>query len=756
MTMNLTRRKFLQAASIAAASIPLSKVVARAEDDPGVVQAPLIPAGSFKDTKTVTGGICEMCFWRCQLVGKVRDERLIKLEGNPKSIDNGQALCARGNSGIKLVYDPDRLKYPMKNVGQRGKPKWQKISWDEALDTCASKLQDTIKKYGPKGIDVWYHGASAHYPTAFFEFLGVPNMYEPAFYQCRGQTAMAMMQTLGFVPNEDVDMANSKAMLLIGSHIGENIHLSHVKNFLKGLENGSKLVVVDPRFSASAAKAHIWVKIKPATDTAFLLGLMNYIIEKGLYNKAFVDKHCLGLAELKEHVSEWTLQKTAAECDIPASQIKEVAELLSKNAPNVAIHPGRHASWYGNDYQRVRANACLTGLLGAMDCPGGVLRIKRMSTGHVHWPEVEHDEDLEEFALAEMAEKYPFRPPGTPPHLMRQAMITGKPYPIKSLVVWGTNSIKTMPQQEETIKAIKNMDFVMVTDVSPTDVTMWADILLPEACYLERYDHIEKGTQWDQADKPLQFLSARMPLIEPMFERKDPVWIINQLATKMGFAKDIPVKNQEEYVDHLLEETGLSIEKLRKLDGIYIQKGESPYLKPGEEPTFDTDSGKIEFFSETLEDEDFSPLPEYTRSEQPPKGFARLIYGRAPVHTFNRTNNNAWLAHEMPENPVWINDVSAKKMGLKDGDRVYLKNQAGKRSTSSTVVKVTPGIRKDVIFIAHGYGTYNPAMTVGYDKGIDDNSLNTKAKVEGETGVGAMRINFVRIVKDNKTINIPA
>ncbi len=756
MAINLTRRKFLQTASLAAASVPLAKVVARAEDTPTVTKAPLIPPGSFKDTKTVTGGVCEMCFWRCQLVGKVRDGVLKKLEGNPKSIDNGQALCARGNSGIKLVYDPDRLKFPMKNVGERGKPKWQKISWKEALDTCASKLQATIKKHGAKGIGVWYHGASAHYPTGFFEFLGVPNLYEPAFYQCRGQTAMAMMQTLGFVPNEDVDMPNSKAMLLIGTHIGENIHLSHVKNFLKGLENGSKVVVVDPRFSASAAKAHIWVKIKPATDTAFLLGMMNYMISKGMYNKSFVDKYCLGFDKLAEHVSEWTLEKTAAECDIPAEQIKEVAKLLSENAPNVSIHPGRHSAWYGDDYQRVRANACLTALLGAMDVPGGIVRIKRMSTGHVHWPEVEHDEDPEDLALAEMAEKYPFRPPGTPPHLMRDTMITGKPYPIKSLVVWGTNSIKTMPQQEETIKAIKNMDFVMVTDVSPTDITMYADILLPEACYLERYDHIEKGTQWNQGDKPLQFVAARMPLIDPMFERKDPVWMINELATRMGYAKDIPVKTQEEMVDHMLEEADLSLAKLRKLDGIYIQDGESPYLKPGEEPEFATESGKIELYSEELEDEDFAPLPTYQRSDQPPAGFARLIYGRSPVHTFNRTNNNAWLAHEIPENPLWVNDESAKKLGLKDGDRVFLENQTGKRSANSTIVKVTPGIRKDALYIAHGFGTFNPAMTVGYGKGIDDNSLNTKAKIEGETGIGGMRINFVRIVKDGKTLNIPA
>ncbi len=754
MAMNLNRRTFLKTASLAVAGIPLAKVVARAET--GIAKAPLIPPGSFKDTKTVTGGVCEMCFWRCQLVGKIRGDRLVKLEGNPKSIDNGRNLCARGNSGIKLVYDPDRLKYPMKNIGKRGAPKWQKISWDEALNICAEKLQATIDKYGPKGIAIWYHGASSHYPNAYFDYLGVPNKYEPAFYQCRGQTAMAMMQTLGFVPNEDVDMPNSKAMLLVGCHIGENIHLSHVKNFVRGVENGSKVVVVDPRFSAAAAKAHIWVKIKPGTDTAFLLGLMNYMFDKDIYNKTFVKKYCLGLKRLKKHVAEWTVAKTAKECDIPGKQLVEVAELLAENSPHVSVHPGRHAAWYGNDFQRVRANACLTAILGAIDCPGGIVRIKRMSIGHVHWPEVEHDEDPEDFALAEMEEKHPFHPPGTPPEMMRDTMISGKPYPIKSMVIWGTNSIKTMPDQEKTMKALANMDFVMVSDVSPTDITMWADILLPEASYLERYDHVESGTQWDQGDTPRQFIAPRMPIIKPMFERKDPVWVINELAKKMGHGKDIPVKTQEEFVDRLLKKDNLSIAKLRKLDGIYIQPGESPYLKKGEEPEFPTDSGKIELYSEAMADEDFPPLPTYTRTEEPPRGFARMIYGRSPVQTFNRTANNAWLAREMPENPLWINDESAKKMGLKDGDRVFLENQDGKRSASSTVIKVTPGIRQDCVFLAHGYGTFNPAMTVGYHKGIDDNSLNTKINREGETGISGMRINFVRIIKDGKVINIPA
>ena len=753
--LKMTRRKFLQATSLAAASVPLSRVASAA---PQLKPVEYAAPGSFKETKTVTGGVCEMCFWRCQLVGKVRDKKLVKLEGNPKSIDNGRALCARGNAGIKLVYDPDRLKFPMKNVGERGKPRWKKISWSEALDECATQLKNITKKYGPQGIALWYHGASAHYPKAFLEFLGVPNTCEPAFYQCRGQTAMAMLTTLGFVPNEDVDMANARAMLLIGSHIGENVHLSHVRNFITGIERGAKVIVVDPRFSSAAAKADIWVKIKPATDTAFLLAVMNHLIDKGLYNKAFVKDWCEGFEEFKKGIGAMTVKKASKICEVPESQIMEVAEILAKNSPNVAIHPGRHATWYGNDFQRIRAHACLAALLGAFEVPGGIQKIKRISTGHVHWPEREFEDDYdpEDFALAEMEEKYPFRPPGTPTDMIRETMITGKPFPIKGMVVWGSNPIKTFPVQSETMKALKNMDFVMVTDVSPTDITMWADILLPEACYLERYDHIENGTQWDCGGDPLQFVAPRMPLIDPMFERKDPVWIINGIARRMGFSKEIPVKTQEEYVDHCLEEAGLSLEKIRKLDGIYIRKGQGSYLKNGEKHSFPTDSGKIKLYSEDLADEGFSPVPVYTPVPEPPKGFARMIYGRSPVHSFNRTQNNAWLNHEMPENPVWINDESARKMGIKDGDRIGLENQDGVRSATTSVALVTPGIRKDVIFLAHGYGTFNPAMTVGFGKGIDDQSMNTRTVIEAETGCCGMRVNFVKIVKDGKAIDIPA
>ena len=522
-----------------------------------------------------------------------------------------------------------------------------------------------------------------------------------------------------------------------------------MKRYLKGLENGAKLVVVDPRFSASVAKAHIWVKIKPGTDTAFLLAIMNHLVKTGKYNKTYVEANGEGFDKFSKGISHATLDWAAKICDVPAKQIKEVAELLAANAPNVSIHPGRHVSWNGNDFQRERSLACLTGLLGAIGVKGGFVKGKGPKVGKAGgWPNV-NEEHAEEYALHKMAKKYVFSPPGTPTDLIRETALSGKPYAIKGFVAWGQNPIQTIPDQALTIKMLQQMDFVMVCDVMPTDITMYADILLPESSYLERYDLIKPGTQWDLSGKQEQYIAARMPLVSMTaadHERKDPVWITNELAKRMGHAQHIPVQSMEEKTNKALAGANLSIEQLVKEDGIHVQPGVDPYGTVL----------KVKFFSQEIADAGFSGIPSYIPVPEPPKGFARLVYGRSPVHTFNRSQNNAWLVNEMPENPVWLNDDSAKKMGLKDGDRIELVNQDGVKSQTSSVVKVTPGIRKDTVYMAHGYGTKNPAMTIGVGKGIDDQSLITKLAVDPETGAHGMRNNFVKFIKNGKVLSIPA
>lgn len=750
MAFQMTRRSFLQASAAATLSTALSGWLASRTEaaGSGFVKKPFTAPGSFGDTTTVSGGVCEMCFWRCQLVGKLRDGKLVKLEGNSKSIDNGASICARGNAGVKLLYDPDRLKYPMKNIGKRGAPVWKRISWEEALNECATRLQGVIKQYGPHGIAIFPHGASATYPMHYFErVVGTPNNSEASFYQCRGPRDVAYSNTIGEEAGESVDMPNARVILLTGTHIGENIHVSHVKQYLKGLENGAKLIVVDPRFSASAAKADIWVQIKPGTDTAFLLAIMNYLVKQGRYDKAYVQKNGEGFEKFTKAIAHAELDWAAKICDVPAAQIKEVAELLAKNAPHVAIHPGRHVTWYGNDFQRERALACLTGLLGAIGVKGGFVKARGPKVGKASWPEV-NSEHAEKFALQTMVGKHKFAPPGTPTQLIRNAALTSKPYPIKACITWGQNPIQTIPGQQETIKMLQQMDFVMVVDVMPTDITMYADILLPELSYLERYDIAKTGTQWNFSDKHQQYIAPRMPLVSPVsadHERKDSIWITNELAKRLGHTKHIPVTSMEEMAAKILAGANLTLDQVKKENGIVLKPGVNPYGT----------ALPVKFFNDELVEAGYPGAPTFTPVPEPPKGFARLVYGRVPTHTFNRSQNNVWLNAEIAENPVWLNQDAAQKMGLKEGDKVQLVNQDGIVSQTGTL-KVTPGIRKDTIFTAHGYGTKNPAMTNGVNKGLDDQALISNPAVDPETGAHGMRTAFVQIRKDGKVLSIPA
>ncbi len=745
MVFKVSRRRFLQSASLAALSLPLAKVVSARD---GFTPSPLESKGTLIE-ETVSGGICEMCFWRCQLIGKKRGSRLIKLKGNPKSIDNGTSICARGNAGIKLLYDPDRLKYPLKNVGERGKPVWKKISWQEALDECGSRLKAAVDKYGPQGIAMFPHGATAKYPMQYFErTVGTPNISEASFFQCRGIRDTAYLATIGKAPGEEVDMANAKAILLLGGHFGENVHVSHLKAYIKGLQNGATLIVVDPRYSASAAKSDIWLPIKPGTDTALLLAIMNYLIQQKLYDKAFIEEYASGFAEFSAGIASWSLEKAAKECEIPAAHIKEVAELLASQAPHVSIHPGRHVSWYGNDFQRERALACLTALLGAYYVKGGWVPGKSPKVGDISWAKKEPDETHNLNHKGEEELRHPFTPPGTPTELIRDAALTGKPYPIKACVIWGQNPIQTIPGQEKMKAVFKQMDFVMCVDVMPTDATMWADILLPEVSYLERYDLIKTGTQWDFTEKHQQYIAARMPLVEPTYECRDHVYITNEIAKRMGHGREIPATTAEELIDNSLKAANLSLAQLRKEDGIHILAGKDPYGVP--------EDFEVLMYSEDIEDAGFPGVPTYLPVAPPPAGYARLIYGRVPVHTFNRSQNNVWLHQAMPENPVWINDETAGKLRLKNGDKVGFVNSEGFKSRTTTSVKVTPGIRKDVVYMAHGYGSANPLLSLGAGAGVDDQSLITLITIDPETGAHGMRNNFVKLTKDGKILDIPA
>ncbi|MCI0468596.1 MAG: molybdopterin-dependent oxidoreductase, partial [Nitrospirae bacterium] len=568
------------------------------------------------------------------------------------------------------------------------------------------------------------------------------------FFQCRGNRDMGYLLTFGDSPGspERIDLADAKLIVLIGSHLGENIHLSQTMDWIEGLNKGAKSVVVDPRFSTAASKADHWLSIRPGTDTALILAWINYLISNNLYDKDFVSKYCIGFNELKDAVKGCTLEWAEKITDIKAGIIKEAADLMGRFRPHVAIHPGRHSTWYGvGDTQRARAMAILTAILGAWGKEGGIYRkspIKLLKCPYnIETPPHEEGELIRN--------KWPFNLPGTPPDDIIEATITGKPYPIKAWVVWGQNLLQTTPNPKRTIEAIKKLDFLMVVDVIPTPAALYADIILPEKTYLERFDMLLRNF-----DTKTPYVAIRQPIVKPMYEAGDPYGMTKSLLERMGYKEGYSLKDIKEVVNYQLAPLGLDIEKINKNVGLLTFPGK-PYYESGEAPEFKTDSGKVELYSKQMKEKGVDPVPKFEPTAPPPKGYARLIYGRSPVHTMTRTQNNAWLHDEVPENDLWVNDKLAEKMGIKNGEYVYLQNQDLVVSNKPIKVRATPGIRPDCVYMEALFGSQSPHLKKAYNSGVADHLLFTRKVKDPLVGTMGLRVNFVRFIKDKKVIEIP-
>lgn len=745
----MKRRKFLKLSASACAALaalelkgngmftPAAASTAKMRGLPGSLGAKDIPS------------VCEMCFWRCPIVGKVKDGKLIKIEGNPKSPANGTRICARGNSGIQLLYDPDRVKYPLRRNGERGEGKWARISWDEALDEVAHNLKKVKEKYGPHALAYFDHGASAEFMRGIFKDLGTENYTnEPAFFQCVGPAALAFIESMGYIATgtrQYIDMKNARAILLVGSHIGENIHVSHVREYMDGVAGGAKLVVVDPRFSAPAGKADLHLPIRPGTDTALLLAWMNFIIENGLYDREFVANHCTGFDDVKAAMKGCTLEWAAPICDLKPEEMKKAIIMLAEARPHVAIHPGRHSTWYGRgDTSRHQALGMLAALFGAVGVPGGLYFPTPVKKAHPECAECGKEPETPDESIQD--DYYPFASIfGSPTGKIIEASLTGDPYPVKLWGINGMNILQTIPDPYATMKAIKKLDFIFCEEILPTETAIWSDIVLPGATYLERYDSIYTY------DLLTPYLTVRQPMIKPMFEARSPYWIARQLAKRLGL-NCFKCADVKEIVEEELKGAGLTLKSLDEKGGLVSFKA-NPY-RERKDLKFKTDSSKIELSVKNFEYEDLDPIPKFIPTPAPPKGYARLIYGRVPVHTFSRTMNNLWLYHEWPENKLWLNDEAAEKMGLKDGEEVVLENQDSVKSLPIKL-KVTPGIRADAVYMAHGYGSRSKMMTKAFRKGASDQFMITEYENDPYMGASSHRTDFVRIVKGSRVIDIP-
>jgi thiosulfate reductase / polysulfide reductase chain A len=734
MSSKLTRRDFLRKTGTTAAITSAVATTAGAQ---------VLQPGHRGDTRVeLVPSNCEMCFWRCGILAEVKDGKVLKIQGNPNHPLTQGKLCARGNAGTALLNDPDRLKYPLIRTGARGEGKFRKASWDEALDLLATRLNDIKKKYGPEAVAYFPHGVSSGFFGTVMKAFGTPNSAEPAFAQCRGARDVGYQLTFGRPVNspEPIDLEEAKVIVLIGSHIGENVFTSQVTAFAEGLKRGAKLIVVDPRFSTAASKADWWMPIRPGSDIALMLAWMNVLIAEEGYDAEYLEKYALGLKELSEYVKPFTPEWAEPLTDLSASMIRETALAMAGARPAVAIHPGRHVSWYGDDTQRARAMAILTALLGAYGRKGGMFLPTKLKPGRIPLPPMPESEKGRadgggsKFPLASEESQ------GLTQELV-EATLTGQPYPIKAWIVFGQNVLESIPQRQKTLKAIEQLEFMAVIDVLPVEQSDYADLVLPECTYLERYDPPAIVTT---AKRP--FVAVRQAACEPMYESKPGWWIAKQAAKHLGLEGYFPCQDPDDHLRRLIAPLGVRESELKSLGAVSFAG--RPYIEDRTEddgPLFPTQSGKIELVSSVLKDLKFDPLPVYVPQDSPPEGFARLIYGRAPMHSFARSENNKWLADLMPENQVWIGPAFAAKGGVREGQKVVLQNQDGIRS-APIYARVTEAIRNDCAYMVHGFGANAPKLREAHRKGASDTPLISRVKVDPIMGGTGMRVNFVRVL----------
>jgi thiosulfate reductase/polysulfide reductase chain A len=685
---------------------------------------------------------CNMCVNRCGIRCHVVDGVLEKIDGDIRNPKTRGGTCAKGQAGIMALYDPDRIKYPLIRVGERGEGKWRRASWDEAFEYVADNLDRIIEKHGPESV---LFSSCTDLTEVFFikfgKYLGTPNFVRHATL-CLASRNVGYFATMGGVP--DSDLANAKYIAMFGANRLESFELPHNRDLITGLENGAKLVVIDPRMTVTASKGQ-WVPIRPRTDMALTLALMHVLIAEGLYDKEFVAKVTTGFDELKAHVAKYTPGWAAKQTDIPAQTIVNMAREMAVAAPAVVIYPGRRSSWYTNDAQFRRTLAMLMALLGAFDVRGGnYFNAGSVKLGSFDW-ELEPVEvaprfdgfDEESFPLAHHGD-------GGYIHLRNTILKGSGKYPIKGWMLYKQNPFAAVADSGKTQKMMQQLDFICAIDVQPSQTAWMADIILPETLYLERLDPV-----WAPAGAT-QYIGIRQPVVKPQYEARTLLEILQGVGAALDKRREFETPfrevfnfTMEAYVDAQLKPLPVDRATLEK-QGMWVAPNQRAPLGEYRNGTrdFKTPSGKIEFVSERFRRNGYDPLPVYEPVVEQP-GRQRLVTGRYAWFTHASNQNNRWLNAIHPENEVWLNPDLASEKGIADGEYVKVRSRVGEVRIKAFV---TPRIRNDTVFITHGFGTNSAGQTTLYGKGGADQAL-MEDYADQISNNQALHETFVEVVK---------
>jgi len=750
-----TRRRFVEGAAAGAGLLTVGGTLRYLEHADEATAAGQV-SGAEAVFRTGHSNNCDgACGHMVKIVdGKIR--LVTSAPFSPKTIDGREAprfnprICLRGVSQIQNTYSPDRVKYPYKRIGERGSGRWERIGWDEATATIAEKFKEIQAKHGKKSVWIApYTGSLSIIEGVVGAGFRLASVIGASAGDFEGDNEGDSSTPAGwnylladpdltaggiFDGHEMTDFLNSKTIVLWANNVAET-SIPDWRFIAEAQRSGVPVVSIDPRFTSTSARADLWLPIRPGTDTALIDGIINYVIRKKLYDAAYVKAYTVGpflvdpstkkflrqgksylvvdavdgqvkpvqqakdpelFAEhdgassamklLADEMAQYTPQKVAAMTDLQPSQVLQLAELWTKNHP-VGVRAGFALShWYRGDLtmQALLTLQALTGNIGVHG--GGVttfaggLTTTAFDLGNWWAPK-----GTEMFTVLE-----PMEAAG--------AMLDDKPYPVRAAWFMVNNFAQQMSDRNTTVKALKSLDFLVVSDYVMSATADLADIVLPAATYFEKSDLLSSNNFY------LQYMPK---MIDPLWESKSDLDAISLVAQKMGYGKYFD-QSADEYLKEILHigdpdadanVKGLTWEQLTT-SAPHLNTATLPYV-PFIDKKFPTKSGRIEFYVELLVPYD-QQLPGFKEPIEASK--ANPLYKKYPLtflstHTRFRTHsqyvNLPWLkeVNNGGQGFLEINPADAKPRGIAEGDVVKVFNDRGSMKVYARLTEsIKPGV----------------------------------------------------------------
>lgn len=756
-----TRRSFLKWSSALAGAAIASGLLW--DDKLGLFREASAQEKQLKEGEWIYSN-CNMCGGQSGIKVKVVNGRAVKIEGiaNPNNIANISAnydkvvselgdlykdkdaagrLCSKGNSGLRALYDPDRLKTPMVRVGKRGSGKWKAISWDEAVSQVAENLQKIKDKYGAESL-AWFSEdhSFTHIQQDFCKMYGTPN-YHNHSNLCdvarKASFKLVMGNERPLADFEDTSYALVFGWNLLGAT--KWIHLPGIWN--RGRAKNAKMVYVDPFYNQTAAKSDEWVPIRPGTDGAMALAIGHVLIKKNLINKAFIDEWCVGFDEYEKYAADKTPDWAEKITSVPAKMIERIATEIgeaAKAGKGVVIDtwsgPGHHTNATLGGY----AITVLPALLGMIDKPGTMMEPSKIGNKH-HGLDVDLP-SLKKPRMDAKGTKYILGHDSGIYVETRDVALSGKEsnpgsgVPKAGVFVF-QNFIMSVPNTKKNIEFMNKLDYVVVQDTHMSETAELADIVIPGSVFLERYDFTGYWVTWP-------VLGLRKPVVKSVINGMTEVEFWMAATKKMGLKdkkgyspadlsydayyadeyKPIPYAKEQDWETYKKTTLAMSgkteYEKFKKevkmpeggtvdeKTGVVKDKeGKAVGVQIGMKimKGFNTPTRKLEITSTFLKKSKYNGLPEYSEPEDKPTPEFPLYFinFKQNEHTHSRTFNNDYLMEMKPDNPLLINSATAEKLGLKDGDAIWIESPYAK---AKATVQVTERIHPEVVALQHGYG----------------------------------------------------